>query len=87
MPEAERLAARRRLSVAQGHLQGIVKMLDDPNVYCVDVLRQIKAVQGALDGAGNVVLRGHLQTHVTTAAERGDAGEIVEELMQALKYC
>ncbi|GHG05316.1 hypothetical protein GCM10017783_17340 [Deinococcus piscis] len=86
MPEAERLAARRRLSVAQGHLQSIVRMLDEPEVYCVDVLRQIKAVQGALDGAGNVVLRGHLQAHVATAGERGDTAEIVEELMQALKY-
>ncbi|WP_315941277.1 metal-sensitive transcriptional regulator [Deinococcus sp. Marseille-Q6407] len=86
MPEAERLAARRRLSVAQGHLQSIVRMLDDPEVYCVDVLRQIKAVQGALDGAGSVVLRGHLQAHVATAGERGDTAEIVDELMQALKY-
>lgn len=86
MPDTERLAARRRLKVAQGHLQSIVRMLDDPEVYCVDVLRQIKAVQGALDGAGNVILRGHLQTHVATAAERGDTEQIVEELMQALKY-
>lgn len=86
MPESERLAARRRLSVAQGHLQSIVKMLDNPEVYCVDVLRQIKAVQGALDGAGRVVLRGHLQSHVATAAERGDTEQIVEELMHALKY-
>ncbi|ADY27182.1 protein of unknown function DUF156 (plasmid) [Deinococcus proteolyticus MRP] len=86
MPQAERLAARRRLSVAQGHLQSIVKMLDDPEVYCMDVLRQIKAVQGALDGAGSVVLRGHLHAHVATASERGDSAEIVEELMQALKY-
>jgi len=61
-------------------------MLDNPDVYCVDVLRQIKAVQGALSGAGEVVLRGHLEAHVATAHERGDAVEIVEELMEVFKY-
>jgi DNA-binding FrmR family transcriptional regulator len=33
-----------------------------------------------------LVLRSHLRDHVVTAHERGDAGEIVEELMEVLKY-
>ena len=37
-------------------------------------------------GAGEVVLRGHLEAHVATASTRGDSVEIVEELMEALKY-
>ncbi|AWT37786.1 hypothetical protein GCM10008956_14080 [Deinococcus arenae] len=86
MPEDARKRAARRLNIARGHLESIVRMLDDPDAYCVDVLRQIKAVQGALSGAGEVVLRGHLQAHVATAAQRGDSEEIIEELMEALKY-
>ncbi len=86
MPEDSRKRAARRLAIARGHLESIRRSLEDPNVYCVDVLRQIKAVQGALDGAANVVLRGHLEAHVATAATRGDEKEIVEELMDALKY-
>lgn len=86
MPEASRKGAARRLAIARGHLESIVRMLDDPQVYCVDVLRQLKAVQGALEGAGDVVLRGHLEAHVATAHKRGDADEIVGELMEALKY-
>ena len=86
MPEDARKKARRRLAIARGHVESIARMLDDPQVYCVDVLRQIKAVQGALAGAGEVVLRGHLEAHVATAHERGDAVEIVEELMEVLKY-
>ena len=86
MPQDSRKRASRRLAIARGHLESIIRMLDDPQVYCVDVLRQIKAVQGALSGAGEVVLRGHLEAHVATAHERGDATEIVEELMEALKY-
>ena len=86
MPEDARKKARRRLAIARGHVESIARMLDDPQVYCVDVLRQIKAVQGALAGAGEVVLRGHLEAHVATAHERGDAVEIVEELMEVFKY-
>ncbi|MFT2720489.1 metal-sensitive transcriptional regulator [Deinococcus sp. A31D244] len=86
MPEDARKRAARRLNIARGHLDAIVRMLDDPDAYCVDVLRQIKAVQGALSGAGEVVLRGHLEAHVATASTRGDSVELVEELMEALKY-
>lgn len=86
MPEDARKRASRRLSIARGHLDSIVRMLDDPDAYCVDVLRQIKAVQGALDGAASVVLRGHLEAHVATAATRGDVQDMVDELMDVLKY-
>jgi CsoR family transcriptional regulator, copper-sensing transcriptional repressor len=86
MPEEPRRRASRRLAIAKGHLESIQRMMENPEVYCMDVLRQIKAVQGALDGISEVVLRGHLEAHVTTAAQRGDDLEIVEELMEALKY-
>lgn len=81
-----RTDARRRLLSIKGHVEGILRMLDDESVYCVDVLKQIKAVDGALDKVGDLVLRSHLKDHVVTAQQRGDAGRIVEELMEVLKY-
>lgn len=84
-PETRRDASL-RLKSARGHLDGVVRMLDDPEVYCVDVLKQIKAVQGALTRVNRAVLRAHVRDHVATASERGDADAIVEELMEALKY-
>ncbi len=63
-----------------------MRMLDDESVYCVDVLKQIKAIEGALDKVADLVLRSHLKDHVVTAHERGDENEIVEELMEVLKY-
>mgnify|MGYP000049969636 CR=1 FL=1 len=77
--------ARRRLLSVRGHIEGILKMLED-DPYCIDVLRQIKAVEGALDKAGELVLQSHLKHHVTNAAQRGDADQLVEELMEVLKY-
>ncbi|MFA5568454.1 MAG: metal-sensitive transcriptional regulator [Trueperaceae bacterium] len=81
-----RLDAARRLKSANGHLAGILRMLEDPSVYCVDVLKQVKAVQGALAKVNEAVLRSHIRDHVATASERGDTEQIVNELMEALKY-
>jgi DNA-binding FrmR family transcriptional regulator len=86
MPPETRADAARRLAVAKGHLEGVLRMLEGEHVYCVDVMRQIKAVAGALEKARDVVLEGHLKAHVATAQARGDAGEIVGELMDVLKY-
>jgi DNA-binding FrmR family transcriptional regulator len=83
---ATREQARRRLLSVRGHVEGILRMLDDESIYCVDALKQIKAVQGALTRVGSLVLRSHLKDHVVTAAQRGDADEIVGELMEVLKY-
>ena len=83
---ATREDARRRLLSIRGHVEGILRMLDDEQVYCVDILKQIRAIDGALDKVGDLVLRNHLRDHVVTAHERGDSGEIVDELMEILKY-
>jgi DNA-binding FrmR family transcriptional regulator len=76
----------RRLAIAKGHLESILEALQKDDVYCVDVMRQISAVQGALQKAGQITLESHLRAHVATAAARGDTETIVEELMDALRY-
>ncbi|MBB6099725.1 DNA-binding FrmR family transcriptional regulator [Deinobacterium chartae] len=86
MPEDARVKAARRLAIARGHLESVRRSLENPDVYCVDVLKQLKAVQGAIEGAAAVVLRGHLEAHVATAHERGDEQKIVDELMEVFKY-
>lgn len=86
LDDVTRQDATKRLRNAAGHLEGVLRMLDDPGVYCVDVLKQVKAVQGALSKVSEAVLRSHIRDHVVTAAQRGDTEKIVEELMEALKY-
>ena len=46
--DATRKQAILRLKTVKGHLQGVLRMLEDESVYCVDVLKQVKAVTGAL---------------------------------------
>jgi len=45
-----------------------------------------RLVQGALTKVSELILRSHLRDHVVTAAQRGDVDQIVEELMEVLKY-
>ena len=84
-PETRANAALRLKSV-RGHVEGVQRMLEDEGVYCVDVLKQVSAIQGALRKISDSVLRAHMRDHVSTAALRGDTEHLVEELMQALKY-
>ena len=60
-----------RLKSIEGHIRGIQRMVED-DVYCVDIMKQIKAVQGALDRVNAIILDNHLQTCVTQAIRSDD---------------
>jgi CsoR family transcriptional regulator, copper-sensing transcriptional repressor len=77
--------ALRRLRTAAGHLQGVVRMVEE-DAYCPDIMKQLSAVQGALERVNRLVLRNHLETCVASAMQEGRVEEIVEELMTALKF-
>jgi DNA-binding FrmR family transcriptional regulator len=74
-----------RLKTARGHLDGVVRMIED-DAYCPDVMKQLSAVQGSLERASRLVLRNHLETCVAAAMQAGRVDEIVDELMEALRY-
>lgn len=60
----------KRLKNIEGHVHGIEQMVES-GTYCIDVIRQIQAVQAALDKVSNIILDGHLHTCVITAV-RGE---------------
>jgi DNA-binding FrmR family transcriptional regulator len=74
-----------RLKTARGHLDAVIRMVEEDS-YCPDVMKQLSAVQGSLERASRIVLRNHLETCVAAAMVAGRTGEIVEELMEALRY-
>ena len=61
----------RRLKSVEGHVRGIQRMVLD-DAYCIDLLRQIKAVRAALDRIGSLALETHLETCVTDGLRDGD---------------
>lgn len=66
--------AIQRVASAAGHLRGIERMLAD-DAYCIDVIKQIQAVQAALNKVSTLLLDNHLRTCVTTAIQGDDADE------------
>ena len=48
MDEAKKKAVTQRLASAAGHIKGIERMVQEDE-YCIDVIRQIQAVQAALN--------------------------------------
>jgi CsoR family transcriptional regulator, copper-sensing transcriptional repressor len=66
--------AMRRLKTVEGHLRGIQRMVEE-EAYCVDVIRQIQAVQAALNKVSTQILEEHLNSCVITAIRGENADE------------
>lgn len=54
--------------------------------YCPDIMKQVSALQASLERVNRILLQNHLETCVTTAVAEGRAAEIVDELMETMKY-
>ena len=64
----------RRLKTIEGHLRGVIRMVEE-DAYCIDVIRQIQAVEGALNKVSTRILEDHLNSCVITAVKGDDQGE------------
>jgi DNA-binding FrmR family transcriptional regulator len=71
MQNAESL---KRLRNIEGHLRGVIRMLEE-DAYCIDVIRQIQAVEAALDKVSAQILDTHLNSCVITAIRGDDPAE------------
>lgn len=74
MDETTQKTITRRLASAAGHLKGIERMVAE-DVYCIDIIKQIQAVQAALNKVSTLMLENHLRTCVTTAIQGNDPEE------------
>lgn len=74
MDNTTKKAVERRLASAAGHLKGIERMVAE-DTYCIDVIKQIQAVQAALNRVSSLILENHLNTCVTTAIQGDDQAE------------
>ena len=63
-----------RLKTIEGHLKGVSRMVENGD-YCIDVIRQIQAVQSALNKVSSVILEDHLNSCVIMAIKGEDVSE------------
>ena len=74
----------RRLSRIEGQVRGIARMIEREE-YCVDILQQTAALRAAVDAVSIIVLEDHVQGCVRTAAERGEADQYVDEVVDVVR--
>jgi DNA-binding FrmR family transcriptional regulator len=87
MDDQTRKDVTNRLKSVAGHINGIIKMLEDDR-YCIDIIKQIQATQAALSRASELVLDNHLHTCVTTAMRGDDPDEretVLEEVLEVFR--
>jgi CsoR family transcriptional regulator, copper-sensing transcriptional repressor len=82
LDEASKSDVHKRLRRIEGQVQGLQRMVEE-NRYCVDVMLQLSAAQGALTRVSSQVLAAHLHTCVQSALESGDRkrqNKVIDEL-------
>jgi DNA-binding FrmR family transcriptional regulator len=80
----DRATLVRRLSRIEGQVRGIARMIERDE-YCVDILQQTAALRAAVDAVSIMILEDHVRGCVRTAAERGEADQYVEEVIDVVR--
>ena len=77
----------RRLKTIAGHLRGVIRMVEE-DAYCIDVIRQIQAVDAALNKVSTQILENHLNSCVINAINGDDPKEraqVIKEITEVFE--
>lgn len=77
----------KRLKRAEGHLRGIVSMLEDGR-NCLDIAQQLQAVESALASAKKALVHDHIDHCLEQVVRDGSQGadETIREFKAITKY-
>jgi DNA-binding FrmR family transcriptional regulator len=76
-----------RLKTIEGHIRGVQRMVED-DAYCIDVIRQINAIQSALNKISLNILDNHLNSCLISAVRGGDQEEqhrVLQEIVDVFE--
>lgn len=73
-----------RMKIARGHLDRVISMVEAGH-YCIDVIHQSMAVQAALKQVDELTLKNHMETCVAEEIRRGNADEVIDEVMKVMQ--
>ena len=85
MKDAHKRSALNRLKTVRGHMDAVIAMVEGDR-YCPEIMKQVSALQASLEKVNRILLQNHLETCVTHAIHEGRGAEIVDELMETMKY-
>jgi CsoR family transcriptional regulator, copper-sensing transcriptional repressor len=75
---------RGRLRRIEGQVQGLQRMVES-DAYCVDILLQVSAVQGALEQVQKLLLGRHIESCVADAMRSGSKGDRQQKIDELLE--
>jgi len=73
-----------RLRRIVGQIQGVQRMVEEEK-YCVDILLQISAVQGALEQVSKILMTRHIQTCVQDSLRAGSERERSQKIDELVR--
>jgi DNA-binding FrmR family transcriptional regulator len=85
MKAEHKTSALNRLKTVRGHLDGVIAMVEEER-YCPDIMKQVSALQGSLEKVNRTLLANHVETCVLHAVAEGRTSQIVDELLETLRY-
>ena len=85
MQADKKTSAINRLKTVRGHLDAVIAMVEVER-YCPEIMKQVSALQGSLEKVNRVLLENHVETCVLHAVSEGRTAQIVDELMETLRY-
>ena len=77
--EQVKLNLKSRLNRIEGQVKAINRMIDE-NVYCDDVLTQIRATRSALNSVATKLLEHHMKSCIMDKINQGAEEEAMEEI-------
>lgn len=78
--EQVKLNLKSRLNRIEGQVKAINRMIDE-DVYCDDVLTQIRATRSALNSVATKLLEHHMKSCIMEKINQGAEEEAMEELL------
>ena len=82
--KADKEKTLRKLKIARGQLDGIMKMIEDDR-YCVDISTQLMSTLSLLKNVNREILQAHIRSCVREALESDRENPKLEEALAVLE--
>ena len=82
--KADKERIQRKLKIARGQLDGIMKMIDEDR-YCIDISTQLMSTLSLLKNVNKEILQAHIRSCVKEALETDRENPKIEEELEVLE--
>ena len=82
--KADHEAAKKKIKIAKGQLEGILRMIDEDR-YCIDISTQLMSTIALLKNVNKTILKAHVRSCVKEVLSNDEDNPKVEEALAVLE--